>query len=219
MVTRNASSAASAATIAMSSDANGATVIETVVKLGGGALAHVGHFEAVLAAIAAAAQDRRLLVVPGGGPFADAVREVDRRLRLSNDAAHWMAVLAMDQYAHLVAARLAGSVLVAEPRGIAAALGAGAVGRIPVLAPYRWLRETDPLPHEWMVTSDSIAAWVAGMVCARRLVLVKPPGAAGNELVDAYFSRALPAHITPVIVPADRLDALHSALRSTGEHA
>ena len=219
MVTRNASSAASAATIAMSSDANGATVIETVVKLGGGALAHVGHFQAVLAAIAAAAQDRRLLVVPGGGPFADAVREVDRRLRLSNDAAHWMAVLAMDQYAHLVAARLAGSVLVAEPRGIAAALGAGAVGRIPVLAPYRWLRETDPLPHEWMVTSDSIAAWVAGMVCARRLVLVKPPGAAGNELVDAYFSRALPAHITPVIVPADRLDALHSALRSTGEHA
>ena len=219
MVTRNASSAASAATIAMSSDANGATVIETVVKLGGGALAHVGHFEAVLAAIAAAAQDRRLLVVPGGGPFADAVREVDHRLRLSNDAAHWMAVLAMDQYAHLVAARLAGSVLVAEPRGIAAALGAGAVGQIPVLAPYRWLRETDPLPHEWMVTSDSIAAWVAGMVCARRLVLVKPPGAAGNELVDAYFSRALPAHITPVIVPADRLDALHSALRSTGEHA
>jgi len=219
VVTRNASSAASAATIAMSSDANGATVIETVVKLGGGALAHVGHFEAVLAAIAAAAQDRRLLVVPGGGPFADAVREVDHRLRLSNDAAHWMAVLAMDQYAHLVAARLAGSVLVAEPRGIAAALGAGAVGRIPVLAPYRWLRETDPLPHEWMVTSDSIAAWVAGMVCARRLVLVKPPGAAGNELVDAYFSRALPAHITPVIVPADRLDALHSALRSTGEHA
>jgi len=219
VVTRNASSAASAATIAMSSDANGATVIETVVKLGGGALAHVGHFEAVLAAIAAAARDRRLLVVPGGGPFADAVREVDRRLRLSNDAAHWMAVLAMDQYAHLVAARLAGSVLVAEPRGIAAALGAGAVGRIPVLAPYRWLRETDPLPHEWMVTSDSIAAWVAGMVCARRLVLVKPPGAAGNELVDAYFSRALPAHITPVIVPADRLDALHSALRSTGEHA
>ena len=221
-MTRDASSAASAATTGMPSDASGTALVETVetvVKLGGGVLAHAEIFDAALTAIAAATQERRLLVVPGGGPFADAVREVDRRLRLSNDAAHWMAVLAMDQYAHLVAARLAGSVLVAEPRGIAAALGAGAVGRIPVLAPYRWLRETDPLPHEWMVTSDSIAAWVAGMVCARRLVLVKPPGAAGNELVDAYFSRALPAHITPVIVPADRLDALHSALRSTGEHA
>ena len=212
---REASSAGGATTTAMSmsSSTSGAAVVETVVKLGGGVLAHAGHFDAALTAIAAAAQESRLLVVPGGGPFADAVREMDRRLRLGNDAAHWMAVLAMDQYAHLVAARLAGSVIVVEPREIAAALGAGSKRQLPVLAPYRWLREADPLPHAWMVTSDSIAAWVAGSVGARRLVLVKPPGAAGTGLVDAYFSRALPAHVTPVIVPADQLDALHSALR------
>lgn len=206
--------------------------VETVVKLGGGVLAHAEHFEAALAAIGAAAQACRLLVVPGGGPFADAVREVDRRLRLSDDAAHWMAVLAMDQYAHLVAARLVRGVLVAEPREIAAALSAGPVGQVPVLAPYRWLRDADPLPHAWTVTSDSIAGWVAGEVGARRLVLVKPPGvrlrpsqrtgaagfgetatnAAESELVDAYFTRACPAHLTPVIVAADELDRLRSAL-------
>ena len=190
-------------------------IVETVVKLGGGVLADAEHFEAALAAIGGAAQVRRLLVVPGGGPFANAVREVDRRLRLSDDAAHWMAVLAMDQYAHLLAARLAGGVLVAEPREIAAALSAG---HVPVLAPSRWLRAVDPLPHAWMVTSDSIAAWVAGAVGARRLVLIKPSGAAGRELVDAYFARALPAHVTPVIVPADQVDALHSALRGEVEH-
>jgi aspartokinase-like uncharacterized kinase len=216
MVTRNASAAASAPTTAMSS---GAAVVETVVKLGGGLLAHAGHFEAALTAIATAAGERRLLVVPGGGPFADAVREVDRRLQLGHDAAHWMAVLAMDQYALLLAARLTGGVIVAEPREISAALGEDSPGRVPVLAPYRWLRAADPLPHAWMVTSDSIAAWVAGRIGARRLVLVKPPGAAGDELVDAYFSRALPAHVTSVIVPADRVDALHSALRGGGEHA
>jgi len=38
---------------------------------------------------------------------------------LSDDAAHWMAVLAMDQYPHLVAARLPGGVLVTEPCEIA----------------------------------------------------------------------------------------------------
>ena len=124
-----------------------------------------------------------------------------------------MAVLAMDQYAHLVAARLAGGVLVAEPCEIAAALGAGPALHVPVLAPYRWLREADPLPHTWTVSSDSIAAWVAGAVGARRLVLVKPPGASGSELVDAYFARALPPHVTSVIVPADHVDALQSALR------
>ena len=190
----------------------GGGAVDTVVKLGGGVLAHAAHFDAALVEIAAAARERRLLVVTGGGPFADAVRQVDRRLGLSDDAAHWMAVLAMDQYAHLVAARLAG-VLVAEPGEIAAALGVGPGGHVPVLAPYRWLREADPLPHTWSVSSDSIAAWVAGAVGARRLVLVKPPGASGSDLVDAYFDRALPAQVTSVIVPADHVDALQSALR------
>jgi probable H4MPT-linked C1 transfer pathway protein len=183
--------------------------VEVVVKLGGGVLAHAGHFETALRAIAAASLERRLLVVPGGGPFAGAVREVDRRLRLPDDAAHWMAVLAMDQYAHVVAARLAGGLLVADPREMASAPG----GLVPVLAPSRWLREADPLPHSWEVTSDSIAAWVAGAVGARRLVLVKPPGAVGGNLVDGYFSRALPADVTPVIVAADQVDALRLALR------
>jgi aspartokinase-like uncharacterized kinase len=186
-----------------------------VVKLGGGLLAHEAHFEAALAAIGAAARTRRLLIVPGGGPFADAVREADRRLHLSDDAAHWMAVLAMDQSAHVVASRLAGGVLVADRSEIAAALSRS-TGEIPVLAPYRWLRDADPLPHSWTVTSDSIAAWIAGQVGARQLVLVKPPGATGTtdrEVVDAYFTRALPAHVTPVIVSADQIDALNRALR------
>jgi aspartokinase-like uncharacterized kinase len=199
--------------VSISKDTDCGAAVETVVKLGGGVLAHAAHFDAALASIAAAARERRLLVVTGGGPFADAVRQVDRRLGLSDDAAHWMAVLAMDQYAHLVASRLAGGVIVAEPREIAAAFGTDPVGTVPVLAPYGWLRQADPLPHAWTVSSDSIAAWVAGAVGARRLVLVKPPGASGGELVDAYFARALPAEVSPVIVPADQLDALQSALR------
>jgi aspartokinase-like uncharacterized kinase len=189
--------------------------VETVVKVGGGLLAHVDHFDAALATIGVAATSRPLLIVPGGGPFADAVRAADRRLGLGDEAAHWMAVLAMDQYAHLIAGKLAGSVIVAEAREIADALGAWPVGHVPVLAPYRWLREIDPLPHSWDVTSDSIAAWVAGRVGARRLILVKPPGLRpGVETTDAYFSRALPPDVKTLIVPADQIDALQAALRS-----
>ena len=83
---------------------------------------------------------------------------------------------------------------------------------MPVLAPSRWLRQADPLPHSWDVTSDSIAAWVAGQTRARRLIVIKPPGAEGRDLVDRYFSRALPAGISVVIVTADRLDTLEAAL-------
>src|SRR2546425_4819557 len=152
------------------SGAGKTAVVDIVVKIGGGVLAHADQFEAALAAITAAGRDRRLLVVPGGGPFAETVREVDRRIQLPDNVAHWMALLAMDQYAHLVAGRLAGSVLVTKRHEIAAALDAP-VRQIPVLAPYRWLHEADPLPHGWTVTSDSISAWIADRVDARRLVL------------------------------------------------
>ena len=67
------------------------------------------------------------------------------------------------------------------------------------------------------VTSDSIAAWVAGAIGARRLVLIKPPQASGGNLVDAYFARALPPGIVPALVRADQDAALDAALR-TDDH-
>ena len=149
--------------------------VDVVVKVGGSLLAFEEHFQPVLDAISAAALTRPLLVIAGGGPFADTVRDVDRKLALDADTAHWMAVLAMDQYAHLLASRLVGGAVVVGTRDIGVAFDAR---RVPVLAPSRWLREADPLPHSWDVTSDSIAAWVAGQVRANSLVLVKPPGCA-----------------------------------------
>ena len=86
----------------------------------------------------------------------------------------------MDQYAHLLAERIEGAALVEESGGIAGALAAG---RVAVLAPSRWLRAADPLPHSWDATSDSVAAFVAGALDARRLVLVKP-AEVGEDGVD-----------------------------------
>jgi aspartokinase-like uncharacterized kinase len=185
-------------------------MIDTVVKVGGGLLAQPTYLDQVLETIAAAARTRRLLIVPGGGPFADAVRDVDRRLRLSDDAAHWMAILAMDQTAHLVASRLTRSVLVTSPGEIAGALERT---NVPVLAGSRWLREADPLPHSWDVTSDSIAAWVARILAAPSLVLIKPPRVRFDlSPVDAYFPRALDDHVTPLVVAADDIEGIRSAL-------
>ena len=62
-----------------------------------------------------------------------------------------------------------------------------------VLAPSRWLRAADVLPHDWDATSDSVAAFVAGALDAERLVLIKPAsGGARRTLVDAYFALVLP---------------------------
>jgi aspartokinase-like uncharacterized kinase len=161
----------------------------TVIKVGGGLSAQPGALESVGASLARLGRRHRLLVVPGGGPFADAVRAFDARARLPAETAHWMAILAMDQYAHVLAHRIAGAVLVEEPAGLAAAVGPAGVA---VLAPYRWLRAADPLPHTWDVTSDSVAAFVAGALDASRLILIKP-AKGGAELTDPCFVSVLPA--------------------------
>jgi len=116
-----------------------------------------------------------------------------------------MAILAMDQHAHFLAGLLPTARLTTGPDEIAKVL---AEGLLPVLSPFRWLRAVDPLPHGWHVTSDSVAAWVAARLAARRLVLLKAlegvPGASGDVLaeaplrspalagiVDEYFERAV----------------------------
>jgi aspartokinase-like uncharacterized kinase len=187
-----------------------APAVHTVVKIGGGLLGKAGAFDLVIEAVTAFAPGRRLAIVPGGGPFADAVRQMFRRIEIGEDAAHWMAVLGMDQYAHALAARIPNAVLVDAADATTAAVKAG---RLPVIAPYRWLRGADPLPHSWDVTSDSIAAWIAGVVRARRIVLIKPADPDRKKLVDAYFVRALPAGVEHLIVTADDLGQLEVALR------
>jgi dihydroneopterin aldolase len=191
------------------------STVEVVIKIGGGLLSQPCHLDTLLTTVCAAARERRLVIVPGGGPFADTVRHIDQQTKLSDDAAHWMAVLGMDQYAHLIASRLNGGVIVETSREIIKALDEG---KVPVLTPSRWLRTADPLPHSWDVTSDSIAAWVAGQLGTNHLVLVKPPGAgaqARHELVDAYFERALPSSVKPVIVAADQIERLRLAIGGT----
>jgi aspartokinase-like uncharacterized kinase len=180
----------------------------TVVKLGGGLSHAAGALERVARAVAAAARRRPLVVVPGGGPFADAVRAFDRRAGLSPSASHWMAILAMDQYAYAVADKLPGGVVVTDATGIQAAL---ASGRVPVLAPSRWLLAADVLPHRWDATSDSIAAFVAGALDAALLVLFKPVPGTAAELADPHFREALPAGLPVVVLSpaeADRLDCV-----------
>jgi 5-(aminomethyl)-3-furanmethanol phosphate kinase len=134
----------------------------TVVKVGGG----LGDdaLRPLCATLGELGERHPLLVVPGGGGFADAVREADRRFGLRAAASHRMAILGMEQFGWLLSELIPG----AERRGDLARVGAG---RATVLLPAAL--PLDALPASWEVTSDSIAAWVAGETGAGRLVLVK----------------------------------------------
>jgi aspartokinase-like uncharacterized kinase len=144
----------------------------TVVKVGGGLAREAGDdaLRTLCRAIGDAGAGHPLLVVPGGAQFADAVREHDGRFGLRAASAHRMAILAMDQFGWLLTDLIPGAVPCAD---LPSASAAAARGRTPILLPAALLA-ADPLPASWAVTSDSIAAWVAGAAQAARLVLVKP---------------------------------------------
>jgi probable H4MPT-linked C1 transfer pathway protein len=187
----------------------GAVVIDAVVKMGGSALHHPAALDRALSELDAVSG--AIIVVPGGGPFADAVRDVDRTLTLSDEVAHWMAVRAMDQYAELLASRMRRGVLAFDLEDIQQAVRDG---RIPVLAPHGWLRRSDPVPHSWDVTSDSIAAWVARVTGARQLVLIKPGAPRKGPLTDAFFERALPENVRVAVAFLDEPGAVRAALEA-----
>src|SRR5580692_10060673 len=96
----------------------------TVVKLGG-SQAFSAHLSDWLDAVALGAG--RVVIVPGGGPFADAVRTAQPAMGFDDRAAHHMALLAMEQFG----CALAGLRRSLSPAGsvaaIHAALRAGAV--------------------------------------------------------------------------------------------
>ncbi len=91
-----------------------------IVKLGGSLLG-AATLRAALDACAAA----RALVVPGGGPFADAVRRVQSGFGFDDRAAHGMAILAMEQTALALASLCPALPLRAEADDVAAAVRDG----------------------------------------------------------------------------------------------
>jgi dihydroneopterin aldolase len=162
----------------------------TVIKLGG-SHAFAPHLGRWLDAIAR--HTGRMVVVPGGGPFADAVRAAQPRMGFDDAAAHRMGLLAMEQYGCALASLNAQFVLVESRDEIERALDAG---KVPAWLPTRMVLAAREIPWSWDVTSDSLAAWLAGELGARRLLLVKHVAASmsADELavrgvVDPTFSR------------------------------
>jgi aspartokinase-like uncharacterized kinase len=122
-------------------------LVDLVVKLGGSHAASPLR-DGWLRAIAAAAG--RLVLVPGGGPFANAVRTLQPKLGFDDRAAHAMALMAMGQFGVFLAAT-PGFCLADSFAAIDDALAAR---QVPVWSPWPMLRDAPDVPQSWDVTSD-----------------------------------------------------------------
>jgi acetylglutamate kinase len=114
--------------------------------------------------------DGKIIIVPGGGVFADAVRQAQKISNISDAAAHKLAVLAMDQFGHLLHSlnpqlATASTELEIDERTWQ--------HRAIVWLPSHMVLNDESIPKNWDVTSDSISAWLAEKVQAKHLVLLK----------------------------------------------
>jgi aspartokinase-like uncharacterized kinase len=176
----------------------------TVIKLGGSFAfsADLGNWIAAIAGCGGSA-----VIVPGGGPFADAVRAAQVQMGFDDRTAHRMALLAMEQYGCAIkslheALSLAGS-LDSIRRGLAG-------HQVPVWLPTQMALSATDIPPSWDVTSDSLAAWLAGKIGAARLLLVKQvepaqgtarvADLAERDIIDAAFANFHAASGVPAFI-------------------
>jgi len=170
-----------------------------VVKLGG---SNAAASELALWLDALAGANLPLVIVPGGGPFADHIRDAQQRLDFSGKAAHAMAILAMEQFGHLLLDR--DDRLVAT-RTLSDIRSAMRRSRAAVWLPAPLALWAHELPASWDTTSDSIAAWLAGGLECRSLLLIKQsdavragmsvPQLARTGIVDAGLDALLPGDV------------------------
>lgn len=128
----------------------------------------------------------KLVIVPGGGAFADTVRELQRRLGFPDFCAHRMALKAMEQYGLLLMSLNQQLVSGASEKELRHHLKAG---KVPVWFPYGMVTQSPEIATGWDTTSDSLAAWLAARLGAQHLALVKCVCAPGMPVAVAEASR------------------------------
>lgn len=163
-----------------------------VVKLGGSLLS-AGVLPACLDKLADRGEP--MVIVPGGGEFADQVRRSQASWAFGDVAAHRMALLAMRQMGWLMHAL---NPLFQPADSVAAIAELLSRKRSAIWMPDYAELDADGVEASWEVTSDSLAAWLAGRLGADELILVKSAEIAdetdsdrlsGQGILDKAFGR------------------------------
>jgi len=139
-----------------------------VIKIGGSLSQKPKALRALCQKLSLLANKHLIIIIPGGGKFADYVRETDKQFTLSDATAHHMAILGMNQYG-LLLADLTPNSQVIDNLEKAKKNKTGVI----VFLPSKFMTSNKELPKSWEVTSDSIAAYIAKKLDAERVLLIK----------------------------------------------
>lgn len=113
---------------------------------------------------------KKIIIIPGGGPFADQVRQADEKFRLNQIQVHNMAVMAMQQYGNMLVSLCPDMMAANSVEKIHAVWDES---KVAIWEPYEMVRDECELDKSWKVTSDSLAVWLASKLKINNLLLVK----------------------------------------------
>jgi aspartokinase-like uncharacterized kinase len=158
-----------------------------VIKLGG-SLYNTPELTLWLKALVAYSSQQPIVIVPGGGPFADLVRDAQKLYRFDDKVAHHMAIVAMKQFGVLL--------MSLEAHCNTFSIDNNHSSGLSVWLPEDSLLDETDIKQCWSISSDSLALWLANRISAQQLLLIKrinPSSRSIKELseaciVDAGFS-------------------------------
>jgi aspartokinase-like uncharacterized kinase len=143
-------------------------LILNVIKIGGSLAQNPKALRTLCQKLSILAKEHSIVIVPGGGQFADCVRGTYKQFMLSETSTHYMAILGMDQYGWMLADLISNSQIAENLKSVNNA-GAGLV----VFLPSNLMRADEELPKSWEVTSDSIAVYIAEKLGTKNVLLLK----------------------------------------------
>lgn len=147
--------------------------IDTIIKFGGsiterGTLKQIVHLGKTLSSLFDRKQN--FAVIPGGGLFAEFVRETQEKYKLDDEQAHWMAIQAMEQHASLLLKFIPNSNLHDFSSKDFESL---ILDKLPILRVMKYMRTESDLEKTWNSTSDAIATEIAVKIKAKKIVFLK----------------------------------------------
>jgi 5-(aminomethyl)-3-furanmethanol phosphate kinase len=115
----------------------------------------------------------KILIICGGGLFANKIRDYDNILKFSDTANHNAAILCMDIIGTLLTDKMEGFEIVDSIKS-AELVSNNRI--IPVFIPSSLMEYDDPLEHSWKVSSDSIALYISNLMKAKLLIATDVDG-------------------------------------------
>lgn len=167
-----------------------------VLKIGGSLDTMNGQepgavLKALISVIEDGATNSKFVIAPGGGAFADFVRDESNRKNISDATAHVQATLAVSQFGYRLSELIENGAPAHDENEVERLWNKN---KIPVFIPYPFIINDSSVPFSWRATSDTFAARICQRLGIKKLVLLKSVDGIfyGDKLLKEVFASSFP---------------------------